>query len=135
MIIRTYMKSIPDSLEEAAQLEGAGYMKIFTSIIMPLCKPVCAATALFMAAYQWNSWFDTFVYNRLDKEYTTIMYELMKMVINFPYSITCLNCVPSAFTATMVAAGIVIAVVPFIIIYPFFQNWFVTGLTVGGIKE
>jgi putative aldouronate transport system permease protein len=133
MVIRTYMKSIPDSFEESAQLDGAGYMKIFTSIVMPLCKPVYAATALFLAAYQWNSWFDNFIYNHFDDQYVTLMYELMKRINDFPYPSNNAGCFPSYPTVT--AAGIIVAAIPLIIIYPFFQKWFVTGLTVGGIKE
>ena len=133
MVIRTYMKSIPDSLEESAQIEGADYMKIFTSIVMPLCKPVYAATALFMAAYQWNAWFDTMIYNRMNEQYTTIMFELMKRLDDFPYPLSNEGCFPSYPTIT--AAGIIVAAIPLIIIYPFFQKWFVTGLTVGGVKE
>ena len=133
MVIRTYMKSIPDSLEESAQIEGADYMKIFTSIVMPLCKPVYAATALFMAAYQWNAWFDTMIYNRMNEQYTTIMFELMKRLDDFPYPLSNEGCFPSYPTIT--AAGIIVAAIPVILIYPFFQKWFVTGLTVGGVKE
>ena len=133
MVIRTYMKSIPDSLEESAQIEGAGYMKIFTSIVMPLCKPVYAATALFMAAYQWNAWLDAMIYNRMNEQYTTIMFELMKRLDDFPYPHSNNGCFPSYPTIT--AAGIIVATIPLIIIYPFFQKWFVAGLTVEGIKE
>lgn len=133
MVIRTYMKSIPDSFEESAQLDGAGYMKIFTSIVMPLCKPVYAATALFLAAYQWNAWFDNLIYNHLDDQYATLIYELMKRINDFPYPSNNAGCFPSYPTVT--AAGIIVAAIPLIIIYPFFQKWFVTGLTVGGIKE
>lgn len=133
MVIRTYMKSIPDSFEESAQLDGAGYMKIFTSIVMPLCKPVYAATALFLAAYQWNAWFDNLIYNHLDDQYATLIYELMKRINDFPYPSNNAGCFPSYPTVT--AAGIIVAVIPLIIIYPFFQKWFVTGLTVGGVKE
>lgn len=133
MVIRTYMKSIPDSFEESAQLDGAGYMKIFTSIVMPLCKPVYAATALFLAAYQWNAWFDNLIYNHLDDQYATLMYELMKRLDDFPYPHSNDGCFPSYPTIT--AAGIIVAAIPLIIIYPFFQKWFVTGLTVGGVKE
>lgn len=133
MVIRTYMKSIPDSFEESAQLDGAGYMKIFTSIVMPLCKPVYAATALFLAAYQWNAWFDNLIYNHFDDQYATLTYELMKRINDFPYPSNNAGCFPSYPTVT--AAGIIVAAIPLIIIYPFFQKWFVTGLTVGGVKE
>ena len=55
LVIRTYMNGIPDSLEESAQLDGAGYTTIFLKIISPLCKPVYATVALFVAVGQWNS--------------------------------------------------------------------------------
>ena len=74
MIMRTYMKGIPESLEEAAQMEGAGYMTLFFKIVCPLCKPVYAATALFLATYHWNAWFDAMIYNRLCPKYSTLQY-------------------------------------------------------------
>ena len=77
LVIRTYMNGIPDSLEESAQLDGAGYTTIFTKIISPLCKPVYATVALFVAVGQWNSWFDAMLYNRMSDNLTTLQYELM----------------------------------------------------------
>ena len=65
LVIRTYMNGLPDSLEESAQLDGAGYFTIFTKIISPLCKPVYATVALFVAVGQWNSWFDAMLYNSM----------------------------------------------------------------------
>ena len=134
IVIRTYMQSIPDSFEEAAQLEGAGYIKVFWNIISPLCKPVYAATALFVAAYHWNSWFDALLYNRFDIKYSTIMFEAMKLFSEIsPLQDAC-NC--RAVTPYTVKAGIyLLASLPLIIAFPFFQKYFVTGLTVGGIKE
>ena len=66
LVMRTYMGGIPESLEESAQLDGAGYWTIFTKIISPLCKPVYATVALFIAVWQWNSWFDAMLYNRMN---------------------------------------------------------------------
>ena len=80
LVIRTYMNGIPDSLEESAQLDGAGYMTIFVKIISPLCKPVYATVALFVAVGQWNSWFDAMLYNRMSDNLTTLQYELMKLL-------------------------------------------------------
>ena len=79
LVLRTYMLGLPDSLEESAQLDGAGYMTIFVKIISPLCKPVYATIVLFVAVGQWNSWFDAMLYNRMKTEYTTLQYELMKL--------------------------------------------------------
>ena len=75
MVLRTYMEDLPDELEESAQLDGAGYITIFIKIISPLCKPVYATIALFVAVWQWNSWFDAMLYNRMKTEYTTLQYE------------------------------------------------------------
>ena len=80
MVIRTYMKSIPDSFEESAQLDGAGYMTIFAKIISPLCKPVYATIFLFVAVGHWNSWFDALIYNKFNIKLTTLQYELQKLL-------------------------------------------------------
>ena len=81
LVIRTYMNnSIPNSLVESAQIDGAGYTTIFVKIISPLCKPVYATVALFCAVGQWNSWFDAMLYNRMSDKYTTLQYELMKLL-------------------------------------------------------
>ena len=80
LVIRTYMNGIPDSFEESAQLDGAGYSTIFLHIISPLCKPVYATIALFVAVYQWNSWFDVMLYNKMNTNLTTLQYELMKLL-------------------------------------------------------
>ncbi len=79
LVMRTYMEGIPESLEESAQLDGAGYFTVFKDIISPLCKPVYATIALFIAVWQWNSWFDAMIYNRMKTEYTTLQDELMKL--------------------------------------------------------
>ena len=80
LVLRTYMEGLPDSLQEAAEIDGAGFMTIFLKVISPLCKPVYATIALFVAVGQWNSWFATMLYNRMATEYTTLQYELMKLL-------------------------------------------------------
>ena len=128
------MQNIPDSLEESAQLEGAGYMRIFTSIILPLCKPVLAATALFLAAFHWNSWFDAILYNRFNPEYTTLTCQLMKY-FNEVSVVEGRNACRSPTPVTIKAAATVITMLPLIVAYPFFQKYFVTGLSISGVKD
>ena len=139
LVIRTYMNGIPDSLEESAQLDGAGYTTIFVKIISPLCKPVYATVALFVAVGQWNSWFDAMLYNRMNTKLTTLQYELMKLlsaVTNQGGSAETLKNAVGAVTPTSVrAAATIITMLPIICIYPFLQKYFVTGLTLGGVKE
>ena len=138
LVIRTYMKSIPDSLEESAQLEGAGYGRIFFKIVSPLCKPVYSAIALFIATYHWNSWFDALLYNRLNWKLTTIQFELFKLIQearNVPNTSVSSFKSTAATPRTVKAAAIVLGMTPILIAYPFFQKYFVAGLKVGGVKE
>ena len=139
LVIRTYMNGIPDSLEESAQLDGAGYTTIFLKIYSPLCKPVYATVALFVAVGQWNSWFDAMLYNRMNGKLTTLQYELMKLlssVTNTSSSVEAMKNAAGTVTPTSVrAAATIITILPIICIYPFLQKYFVTGLTLGGVKE
>lgn len=139
LVIRTYMNGIPDSLEESAQLDGAGYATIFVKIISPLCKPVYATVALFSAVGQWNSWFDAMLYNRLDSNLTTLQYELMKLlssVTNQGVSMESMKNSGGNVTPTTVrAAATILTMLPIICLYPFLQKYFVTGMTLGGVKE
>ena len=139
LVIRTFMLGLPDSLEESAQLDGAGYMTIFIKIISPLCKPVYATIALFVAVYQWNSWFDAMLYNRMNAQFTTLQYELMKLlasVTNQSSSVDSMKNAAGAVTPTSIrAAATIVTILPIVCLYPFLQKYFVTGLTIGGVKE
>ncbi|MBP5564129.1 MAG: carbohydrate ABC transporter permease [Butyrivibrio sp.] len=140
MVLRTYMQDLPDELEESAQLDGAGYITIFARIISPLCKPVYATVALFVAVGQWNSWFDAMLYNRLNPEYTTLQYELMRLLSSVSKQGGNVGLASQAAASTQVttisvrSAASVVTMVPIIIVYPFLQRYFVTGLTIGGVK-
>ena len=139
LVIRTYMAGIPDSLEESAQLDGAGYTTIFLKIISPLCKPVYSTVAHFVAVGQCNSWFDAMLYNRMSSNLTTLQYELMKLlssVTNQSASAEAMKNAAGTVTPTSVrAAATILTMLPIVCLYPFLQRYFVTGLTIGGVKE
>lgn len=139
LVMRTYMLGLPDSLEESAQLDGAGYMTIFVKIISPLCKPVYATVALFVAVGQWNSWFDAMLYNRMSDKYTTLQYELMKLLSSVMQQSgsadSMRNSANSITPASIRAAATIATMLPIVCLYPFLQRYFVTGLTIGGVKE
>ena len=140
LVIRTYMtNSIPNSLVESAQIDGAGYTTIFVKIISPLCKPVYATVALFCAVGQWNSWFDAMLYNRMSEKYTTLQYELMKLLSSVTTQGTSAEAMKNAagaVTPTSVrAAATILTMLPIICLYPFLQKYFVQGLTLGSVKE
>ena len=140
LVIRTYMtNSIPNSLVESAQIDGAGYTTIFVKIISPLCKPVYATVALFCAVGQWNSWFDAMLYNRMSDKYTTLQYELMKLLSSVMQQSgsadSARNSANSITPASIRAAATIATMLPIVCLYPFLQRYFVTGLTIGGVKE
>ena len=145
IIVRTFISSLPDSLIESARIDGAGDFRIYRSIIMPLSLPVLATVTLFAAVGAWNSWFDNYIYNARSPELTTLQYELMKLV----NSTTSLSQSSSAIHGVGVdgstAAGMltpksirsaitIVASLPILLVYPFLQKYFVTGLTIGGVK-
>ncbi len=141
LVIRTYMNGLPDSLEESAMMDGAGYFKVFTRIIVPLCKPVFATVALFIAVGQWNSWFDNMLYNRMADNLTTLQYELMKLLSSVsqlsgdPNTAALTGSSAQVTTKSVRAAATVLTSLPVVALYPFLQRYFVTGLTIGGVKE
>ncbi|HPU41997.1 MAG TPA: carbohydrate ABC transporter permease [Acetivibrio clariflavus] len=145
IVVRTYISSIPESLVESARLDGAGDFKIFLRIIFPLCKPSLAVIAMFVAIFQWNNWFDTYLYCSSKQSLSTLSYELQKLLASSFSQSQSTQAVTSGLGAelasgmvtpiAMQAAITIVAMVPIICVYPFVQRYFVTGLNVGGVKE
>lgn len=146
IVIRTYIQTIPESLIESARMDGAGDFRVFMRIILPLITPVMATVALFVAVGSWNSWFDTLLFASGKQELSTLQYELMKFLSasqSQSKSAADVGALGMAkdFSSSMVtpvsirAAITVVAAVPILIVYPFLQRHFVTGLSVGGVKE
>ena len=140
LVMRTFMEGLPSALEESAMIDGANDFTIFTRIISPLCKPVYATVALFVAVGHWNSWFDAMLYNRMNTQYTTLQYELMKLLSSVMQqsgsATTGGNTAAAAVTpVTVRAAATVVTMLPIILLYPFLQRYFVSGMTIGSVKE
>jgi putative aldouronate transport system permease protein len=141
IVIRAYLDTIPFSLQESAKIDGANDISIFFRIIIPLCKPVLATIALFIAVGQWNSWFDTYLYARNTVNLSTLQYELMKVLDSaqavgnaqdiYSEGLRSARRNPEAIKMAIT----VIATVPILIIYPFLQKYFVSGITLGAVKE
>ncbi len=146
IVIRTYMKSIPDSLMESAKIDGAGHFRIWWSIVMPLCKPTLAVIALFVAVGSWNGWMDTLLYNSGDQKLSTLQYELQRLLASAMSAGTNQGGMAGAAAVAgqggqvttplaLRAAITIVAAVPILSVYPFLQRYFVSGLTIGGVKE
>lgn len=145
IVVRTYMSSISESLVESARLDGAGDFKIFIRLILPLCKPALAVVGMFVAIWQWNNWFDTHLYASSKQNLSTLSYELQKLLASSFSQGQTAQAAASGIGAelaggmvtpiAMQAAITIVAMVPIIMVYPFVQRYFVTGLNVGGVKE
>ncbi|MFB8556542.1 carbohydrate ABC transporter permease [Enterococcus casseliflavus] len=143
LVIRTYIHGIPESLVESSKIDGASHIRIFWSIILPLCKPVLATVALFIAVGQWNSWFDAMLYNGFNEKLSTLQYELMKLLSSVTSQGANANDMQNAaqaggggmVTPTSVrAATTIVTALPIVCLYPFLQKYFISGLTIGGVK-
>ena len=143
IVLRTFFAtSVPDALIESAKIDGASQFKIFTDIVLPISLPGLATVALFLTLTYWNDWKNALLY--IDsKSLYPLQYLLMKIERNIEFIAqnagrgsmgldSALSRLPSE-TAKM--AIVVIATLPIACAYPFFQRYFVSGLTVGSVKE
>ncbi|CAM4505176.1 MAG: carbohydrate ABC transporter permease [Paenibacillus macerans] len=140
-VIRSFIDGIPYALQESAKLDGANDFTIYWRVILPLCKPALATVALFLAVGQWNSWFDTYLYNGSNDALTTLQYELMKVLQS---TTTNANNIRGENMTQLMAqvspdsvkmAITIIATVPILVVYPFLQKYFVKGMTLGAVKS
>ena len=141
IVIRTYIVGLPEALVESARIDGAGDLRTFFQIILPLCLPVMATVALFVAVGAWNSWFDTFLYCGSKKNLHTLQYLLKMKLATTQNSSNAANTTADALaTASKVApitvrcAISVVSAVPILVVYPFLQKYFVTGMALGSVK-
>ena len=144
VLIKTYVEQLPQSLEESARLDGAGYVRVFTAIILPLSKPIIATVAVFVAVGQWNSWFDNHMYTRGTESLTTLQYlfynylnEAQRLAEQIKNSVNSGGI--SQMVSTISSKGVrmtitVLASLPIFLVYPFMQKYFVKGIMVGAVK-
>ena len=142
ILMRTFFKrTIPEAILESARIDGASETRIFFQICLPLSLPGIATISLFTALGFWNDWFNALLYIKSDNLYP-LQYLLMQIQNNMDYiaknvgvSGQLAGAVQSIPRETGRMAMVVVATVPIAILYPFFQRYFVKGLTIGGVKE
>ncbi|WP_159881276.1 carbohydrate ABC transporter permease [Paenibacillus puerhi] len=141
ILVKTFVESTPLALQESAQIDGAGYFTVFAKIIIPLIMPILATIAIFSAVSQWNSFTDTlflitdqnlfslqFVLYRYMNEATSIA-QLMKQSTGATMDLS------SMATPTSIQTTVsMVVVLPILLIYPFFQRFFVKGIMIGAVK-
>ena len=137
IIMKNFFLSIPESLEESARIDGANDIRIFFSIIVPLSKATIATIALFMAVAYWNDYFSTVLYIRSSDKWA-LQAVLRNMLTNTQQAMAQagVNVINTSNTnsETIKAGTIVISTVPILVVYPFVQKYFVTGVMIGGVK-
>ena len=141
IVCKTFFRAtIPDSLIESAKIDGASQLKIFKSIVLPISKPVLATIGLFLTFGYWNDWFQSSLYISNQKliSLQALLNNIMKSleyISNNPSAGLSLQQYRSQMPSESVRMAIaVIIVVPIACAYPFFQKYFISGLTIGAVK-
>lgn len=142
VLIRSFMLNIPAALSEAARIDGANDLVVFFRIILPLCLPVLATVMLFIAVSQWNDWFSTYIYmtGQNKTKLSTLQFELMKVLdsVNTGGQVDIHSeglKIARRNPEAIKMAITVVCTVPILIVYPFVQKYFVSGITLGAVKE
>lgn len=140
ILTKTYIESTPKEIQEAADCDGAGVLTIFYKIMLPICKPILATIAIFTAVGQWNSFQDTLLLMTQEKYYT-----LQFILYRYLQSSQSLSSIINATAGSSVVANVqtqtsirmtvtIIVALPIMMIYPFFQRFFVKGIMIGAVK-
>ncbi len=142
MILRNYFRTnIPDSLIEAGKLEGVSPLRSLVSIVLPICRPVVMSVAVFQIFGYWNSWYPALIYIASNH---SELYPLQYVLVNIERTVQAMtrdaaNVSGMEMTTvpgmTMRMALVVVTVLPIIVLFPFFQRFLKTGMTVGAVKE
>lgn len=139
ILMRTFIDSLPSELGEAAQIDGAGEFTAFIRVIFPMCVPIIAALASFTFIGQWNAYFDTMMYNFMERDLYTLQYLLymtltsstatsLRQAEEMGVAVASLN--PQSISMSIT----VISILPIMILFPFVQKHFKSGLLIGAVK-
>lgn len=137
IILMNFFRNLPESLEESAKIDGANTFQIFFKIILPLSVPVLATIALFHGVYQWNDFFVAKLYIT-DKSLYPIQYYLYQLLTSTGAANAAKAGVYISKTFTtqsLQQATMIVTTLPIMLIYPFLQKYFISGMLVGGVKE
>ena len=135
ILMQNFMKELPESLSEAAEIDGAGYFRILFQIILPLCKASIATILLFVAVDHWNAWYDGMLYINDNMKFPLQTYLRTIVVKTDMRQMSDINSLAKMVASTGAdTAKIFIAMVPILLVYPFVQKYFTAGIVLGSVK-
>lgn len=138
IVLMNFFRGIPEELEESARLDGANQFQIMIKIFLPLSKPSIATVTLFSLVWHWNAWFDGLIYSNYTSNYPLQSY-LQTLVVSTTDALktgdlkTIME-LTQVNDTNMKAAQIFISIIQLMLVYPFLQKYFTTGLTLGSVK-
>ncbi len=139
ILVKTYIESIPTDLEESAFMDGAGYMKVFTKIILPLSKPILATIAIFGAVGHWNSFIDSLILMQGTSDLFTLQHRLYLYLTEVTSLDAWLQSSPGAIAEALNQKVIkytisMVSIIPILAVYPFMMRYFEKGIMLGAVK-
>lgn len=139
LLASSYIQGIPDSVFESARIDGASELRTFFRIVIPLALPMLACIAVYIGVSHWNSWFDVSLYSKNGRwdNLQIILYRLLNQAsakVEMANQQQLYQSMRTIQPDTVRAATTVVVVVPIVFIYPFFQRYFVGGMTLGAVK-
>ena len=136
ILLMNFFKSIPDTLEEAAIMDGASKLKILFKIYLPISLPALATIGLFSIVGHWNDYFSGLLYMNSSSNYPLQTYiQQLTVDVTKITDPSQLKALASVSNKTLNAAKIVVSIIPVLLIYPLLQKYFVSGLVIGSVKE
>lgn len=138
IVLMNFFRGIPEELEESAVLDGANPFQIMTRIYLPISKPSLATVTLFSLISHWNAWFDGLIYSNHTQNYPlqsylqTLVTSTTKLLENM--DVDTMLSMMNINETNMQAAQIFVSIIPLMLVYPFLQRYFTSGLTLGSVK-
>ncbi|WP_010276202.1 carbohydrate ABC transporter permease [Paenibacillus senegalensis] len=134
LIVRNFVSGLPESLEEAAKIDGAHEITILFRVVLPLSLPIIATVGLYTAVYHWNAWFDSMIY--IQTESKQVLQIILRRILLEGQDSMMETAGDQTYVSSeaMKMAMLVVAILPIICVYPFLQKYFIKGSLVGSVK-
>ncbi|MBR4670636.1 MAG: carbohydrate ABC transporter permease [Butyrivibrio sp.] len=136
IVMRTFFRNLPESLSEAARIDGASYMTILFKIVLPLSIPIIATIGLFYAVAYWNTYFDALLYIKSPEKYT-LQLRLKSLLFEGELNNSGANVEgigTQVMTQSLKMATVAVSTMPILLVYPWLQKYFVKGVMIGSVK-